>query len=92
MNPGSVSGYEPAALSIGKTSSVSAADKPSFAGSALGAARNRFPLVGSALAGFHENGPGEDRTDSLGCGIGDRPIAKVVQLTARQLSSDGAEP
>jgi hypothetical protein len=91
MNPGSAPSYEPAASSIGKTSAVSAVDKPSLGGTALGAAGGRFPLVESAPAGFHEQGRREDPTDSLGCGTGDRPIAKVVQLAARQLCIEGEE-
>jgi hypothetical protein len=64
-------------------------EKPSFAGAALGAARGRFPLVESALAGFHEHGRREELTVSLGCGIGARPIARVVQLAVRQLRCEG---
>jgi hypothetical protein len=74
---------------MGKTSTMSEVEKLSFAGTALGAARGRFPLVESALAGFHEHGRREEPKGSNGRVIQDRPVAKEGQLAARQLGFEG---
>jgi hypothetical protein len=71
---------------------MSQVNKPSFAGTAPGVAHTSFPLVGSAFAGFHESGRRDERTDSLGCGIGDRAIGKGVQLASRHFCFESAEP
>jgi hypothetical protein len=71
---------------------MSQVNKPSFAATAPDPARGSFPLVGPALPGFHRYGRREALRDSLESWIGDRAVAKGLQLAARQLRIEGAEP